>query len=631
MTGPGELRLLNSINSPRDLAKLNNDQLDSLADEIRRYLVSVVSKNGGHLASNLGVVETTIALHKVFDFKNDRLILDVGHQCYVHKLLTGRREGFEDLRKRGGIAGFPKTTESEYDAFNTGHSSTSVSAAIGIMRSDALAGRKRSVVALIGDGALTGGMAYEALDDVGQQQLPLIVVLNDNEMSISGNVGGMSRHLARVRSGRRYRGFKKRFSRALKKIPLIGKRLSSGLEGLKNRIKYFVLPNVLFEELGFTYLGPINGHDISALTEVFEHAKHMDKPVVIHVITHKGKGYEPAERNPEKFHGIGKFDEKTGECVSKPGNSAIFAEELCRLAGENEKLVAITAAMTSGTGLEAFKKLYPERFFDVGIAEQHAVTMAAGMAISGSLPVFCVYSSFLQRAYDQLLHDVCLQGLKVIIGVDRAGLVGADGETHHGIYDIAYMLSLPGMTLFSPSSEQELRLCLDTAVGSCAGPCAVRYNRGRLPSREVLCGDMFRWEFVRPVSVVSVVVTGRLAETVINAAEGLPVGVCIARVIRPADESALDKLLTSRIVVTVEDGVVDSGFGVHVAAYAAEHGSGCRIINLGVPNRIIEQGTVAQQDEECGIDEAGVRSLLEELLQMDRGVRSAEAQDGKAS
>ena len=620
-----ELELLNRIESPKDLAGLSLNELYKLAEEIRSYMITTVSRNGGHLASNLGVVEATIALHRVFDFKKDRLILDVGHQCYVHKLLTGRREGFDMLRKRGGVAGFPKTQESEYDSFNTGHSSTSISAAIGIMRADAIAGVKRSVVALIGDGALTGGMAYEALDDVGQQQLPLIVVLNDNEMSISGNVGGMSRYLARVRSGRRYRGFKKRFSKALQRIPLIGKKMSSGLERLKNRIKYFVLPNVLFEELGFTYLGPINGHDIAALTEVFEDAKRMDKPVIIHIITQKGRGYKPAEQNPEKFHGIGKFDEKTGESKSAPGNSAVFAGEVCALAEKHPKLTAITAAMTSGTGLEEFKNKYPERFFDVGIAEQHAVTMAAGMAIAGALPVFCVYSSFLQRAYDQLLHDVCLQNLKVIFGIDRAGLVGADGETHHGIYDIAYLMSLPNMSILSPSSVEELRLCLDTAVERIEGPCAIRYNRGVLPERACADKDMLRWEFITPVKPVTVVSTGRLTDTVIKACSGLDVGICNARSLRPMDEAALKTLASAETVVTVEDGVVNAGFGVQVAAFLNGKGA-CRVINLGIPNRVVEQGAVAQQDEECGIDEAGIRGLLTDLLKGDK-----EAAYGKES
>lgn len=608
-----DLKILNKIESPKDIRSLSAAELDSLAEEIRRYLVTTVSRTGGHLASNLGVVEMTIALHRVFDFETDRLVFDVGHQSYVHKLLTGRAKDFPTLRSRGGVSGFPKTNESIYDAFNTGHSSTSISAAIGMMRADKMNGVKRSVVALIGDGALTGGMAYEALDDVGQQKLPLIVVLNDNEMSISGNVGGMSRHLAKMRSARGYRSFKKGFSRALKHIPLIGNWLSDRFEHLKNRIKYFILPNVLFEELGFTYLGPIDGHDIDALTAVFKYARSMDKPVVIHALTHKGKGYAPAEKNPEKFHGIGKFDEQTGETKASFGNSAVFAEELCSIARDNPKVAAITAAMASGTGLDAFKREFPDRFFDVGIAEQHAVTMAAGMAIAGTVPVFCVYSSFLQRGFDQLLHDVCLQDLKVVFGIDRAGLVGADGETHHGIYDISYLNTLPNMKVLSPSSVQELRACLDWAVNENDSPCAIRYNRGKLPERE-MSGEIPSWECIKPFRSVCVAATGRLVSTAIAACEDLNVGLYNARSLRPMDEAALEKISHAHYVITVEDGVVNDGFGTQVAAYLAGIGAGTKVVSIGVPNRIIEQGTVAEQDEECGLSVQGLRQTIMQYM-----------------
>ncbi len=608
-----DLKILNKIESPKDIRSLSAAELDSLAEEIRRYLVTTVSRTGGHLASNLGVVEMTIALHRVFDFETDRLVFDVGHQSYVHKLLTGRAKDFPTLRSRGGVSGFPKTNESIYDAFNTGHSSTSISAAIGMMRADKMNGVKRSVVALIGDGALTGGMAYEALDDVGQQKLPLIVVLNDNEMSISGNVGGMSRHLAKMRSARGYRSFKKGFSRALKHIPLIGNWLSDRFEHLKNRIKYFILPNVLFEELGFTYLGPIDGHDIDALTAVFKYARSMDKPVVIHALTHKGKGYAPAEKNPEKFHGIGKFDEQTGETKASFGNSAVFAEELCSIARDNPKVAAITAAMASGTGLDAFKREFPDRFFDVGIAEQHAVTMAAGMAIAGTVPVFCVYSSFLQRGFDQLLHDVCLQDLKVVFGIDRAGLVGADGETHHGIYDISYLNTLPNMKVLSPSSVQELRACLDWAVNENDSPCAIRYNRGKLPERE-MSGEIPSWECIKPFRSVCVAATGRLVSTAIAACEDLNVGLYNARSLRPMDEAALEKISHAHYVITVEDGIVNDGFGTQVAAYLAGIGAGTKVVSIGVPNRIIEQGSVAEQDEECGLSVQGLRQTIMQYM-----------------
>ena len=606
-----ELKILPGIKSPEDLKKLGEQELNDLADEIRRYLVTTVSRNGGHLASNLGVVELTIALHRVFDFSTDRVVFDVGHQSYVHKLLTGRADSFGTLRKRGGISGFPKSSESVYDAFNTGHSSTSISAAIGIMRADAVRGVDRSVVALIGDGALTGGMAYEALDDVGQNKLPLIVVLNDNEMSISGNVGGLSRHLAKLRSARGYRSFKSGFANALNRIPLVGKWTSARLEKLKNRIKYFILPNVLFEELGFTYLGPINGHDIKSLTMVFEHARKMDRPVVIHTITKKGKGYEPAERDPEKFHGIGKFDEKTGRSKSSFGNSAIVAEELCLMAENDPDIVAITAAMASGTGLDSFREKLPSRFFDVGIAEQHAVTMAAGMAIAGAKPVFCVYSSFLQRGFDQLLHDVCLQNLKVVFGIDRAGLVGADGETHHGIYDISYLMTLPNMRILSPSSKDELRACLRWAVEECDSPCAIRYNRGVLEDRPIDRElPILKWECIKPFRSLCVIATGRMVSAAVRVCSELNVGLYNARSIRPMDEELLDSLSRAHCIVTIEDGIVTDGFGTQVAAYMNSKGYGTRVVSIGVPNRIVEQGTVSEQDEECGLSDEELKKTI---------------------
>ncbi len=614
MVSYDELKLLKRINSPEDLKALSMEELYELADEMRRYMVSVVSKNGGHLSSNLGIVELTIALHLCFDFRSDRLVFDVGHQCYPHKLLTGRAKEFQTLRKKDGISGFPKTTESEYDAFNVGHSSTAASAALGILRAMRLEGNtKDRVVAVVGDGALTGGLAYEALDDAGEKELPFIVILNDNKMSISGNVGGMSSHLSKLRTSKGYKKFKRRFSGHLKKIPLVGKGMSRGIEKFKNRVKYFVLPNVLFEELGFTYLGPIDGHDIDALTAVFKYARSMDKPVVIHALTHKGKGYAPAEKNPEKFHGIGKFDEQTGETKASFGNSAVFAEELCSIARDNPKVAAITAAMASGTGLDAFKREFPDRFFDVGIAEQHAVTMAAGMAIAGTVPVFCVYSSFLQRGFDQLLHDVCLQDLKVVFGIDRAGLVGADGETHHGIYDISYLNTLPNMKVLSPSSVQELRACLDWAVNENDSPCAIRYNRGKLPERE-MSGEIPSWECIKPFRSVCVAATGRLVSTAIAACEDLNVGLYNARSLRPMDEAALEKISHAHYVITVEDGVVNDGFGTQVAAYLAGIGAGTKVVSIGVPNRIIEQGSVAEQDEECGLSVQGLRQTIMQYM-----------------
>lgn len=608
-----ELKLLSRINSPEDLKALSTEELYQLADEMRRYMVSVVSKNGGHLSSNLGIVELTIALHLCFDFRSDRLVLDVGHQCYPHKLLTGRAKQFTTLRKKDGISGFPKTTESEYDAFNVGHSSTAASAALGILRAMRLEGNTDSrVVAVVGDGALTGGLAYEALDDAGEKELPFIVILNDNKMSISGNVGGVSSHLSKLRTSKGYKKFKRRFSGHLKKIPLIGKSLSNSIERLKNRIKYFVLPNVLFEELGYTYAGPFDGHNIEELVTILEHAKKnvTDKPMLIHVMTKKGKGYAPAEKDPERFHGIGAFDEATGKSVSGNNNSKIFADELCTLAEKDKRIVAITAAMPAGTGLSEFQKRFPDRFFDVGIAEQHAVTMAAGMASAGLRPVFAVYSTFLQRGYDQLLHDVCLQNLPVVFGVDRAGLVGADGETHQGVYDIAYFSTLPnGFTLLSPSSEEELRAMLGHAL-TLGGPCAVRYSRGLLPSRKLnTVVPMDEWEMVRNIKPCTVVASGRLLEVAEKACEGLPVGLVNARKLCPLGQKELRMLDGAKCIITVEDGSRDSGFGAQLARLACAEGK-LRVLTLGVPNEPICAASPAEQDELCGLTAEQIRQVV---------------------
>lgn len=616
-----DLELLKAISTPDDLKKLNKQELAALAAEIRAYMVSTVSKNGGHLASNLGIVELTIALHLCFDFKKDRLVFDVGHQCYPHKLLTGRAEAFPTLRTKDGISGFPKTSESEYDAFNVGHSSTAISAGLGMLRAMRLRGDMDSrVVAVVGDGAMTGGLAYEALDDAGESELPFIVILNDNRMSISGNVGGLSAHLSGLRTSKGYKRFKRRLSGNLKKVPRVGRGISNRIERFKNRIKYFILPNVLFEELGYTYVGPFDGHNVSELCQILEHAKNnmTDKPVLIHIITEKGKGYAPAENDPERFHGIGSFNEETGESSTSNNNSKVFADELCRLAAKDERIAAITAAMPSGTGLSAFANRFPERFFDVGIAEQHASTMAAGMAMGGMKPVFAVYSTFLQRAYDQLLHDVCLQKLPVVFGIDRAGLVGADGETHQGVYDIAYLTTLPGgFKLFSPSTQQELCAMLRHAL-ELNEPCAVRYSRGLLPSKELEeNADMESWEIISEVRKVTVVASGRLLENAIKACEGLDVGLVNARLVSPVTESRLELLAGADTIITVEDGSRDTGFGAQLARLACEKG-GIRVKCLGVPNHPICAASPKQQDEECGLLPEQIRNTVIECM-IDRG------------
>lgn len=609
----GDLKLLQGIKAPSDLKKLNKDELKALAAEIRAYMISTVAKNGGHLASNLGIVELTIALHLCFDFSRDRLVFDVGHQCYPHKLLTGRAKAFDTLRTKDGISGFPKTSESEYDAFNVGHSSTAISAGLGMLRAMRMSGDTTGrVVAVVGDGAMTGGLAYEALDDAGESELPFIVILNDNRMSISGNVGGLSAHLSGLRTSRGYKRFKSGFAGRLKKVPKFGNGLSNAIERFKNRIKYFILPNVLFEELGYTYVGPFDGHDIDELCSILEHAKNNvpDKPVLIHVMTEKGKGYAPAEMDPERFHGIGAFNEATGESASSDNNSKVFAETLCRLAEQDERITAITAAMPSGTGLSVFAEKFPNRFFDVGIAEQHAVTMAAGMAMAGMKPVFAVYSTFLQRGYDQLLHDVCLQNLPVVFGVDRAGLVGADGETHQGAYDIAYFSTLPGgIKLFSPSSREELAAMTEHAF-KLNEPCAIRYSRGLLPSRAT--GDPERldeWEIIKAVRPITVIASGRLLENAIKAAEGLDVGIINARLVCPITEALLAVTDGAQTLITIEDGSRDTGFGAQVARLMCDRG-GVRVKTLGIPNYPVCAASPSQQDEECGISVERIRETI---------------------
>ena len=473
-----EYPILRQLNGPKDLQALPEDKLPALAEEIRGYMVDCVSKNGGHLAASLGAVDLIIALHRVYTDEGDRLLFDVGHQAYAHKILTGRRDAFTTLRQEGGLSGFPKREESPYDAFNTGHASTSISAALGMARAKQLLHQPGHVAAVIGDGALTGGLAYEALDDGGDSKLPLVVVLNDNEMSISRNVGAMSRSLSRLRASSGYNRLKRFVVRVLER-GMVGRRMSKNIEGFKNRIKRFVLQNTFFEEMGFTYLGPISGHDIPQMIDLLGEARALERPVVVHVITQKGKGYSPSEQNPEKFHGVAPFSPETG-AVASSGTvscSETFGKTLLELARKDGRIVAITAAMRDGTGLRPFFETFPDRAFDVGIAEEHALTMAAGMAAEGLRPVAAIYSSFLQRAVDQLYHDICLQKLPVVIGVDRAGLVGQDGETHQGIYDPAMLCAIPNLSVYEPATLSELRAMIRLAV-SRGEPAAIRYCRG---------------------------------------------------------------------------------------------------------------------------------------------------------
>jgi 1-deoxy-D-xylulose-5-phosphate synthase len=615
-----KLRLLDTINSPGDLKALNSNQLTQLADEIRRQLVETVSDTGGHLAPNLGVVELTLAIHRVFDSPQDQIVWDVGHQTYVHKLLTGRQSEFADLRQYHGLSGFPKRSESPHDHFGTGHSSTSISAALGLALARDLRQEKHYVLAVIGDGALTGGMAFEALNHAGHLRTNLIVILNDNEMSIVNNVGALSRYLSRLRTEPVYFRSKEEVESLLKRIPKIGSRVLYAVDRLKDAVKYLVLPGVLFEELGFTYLGPVDGHNLPGVRDILNNAKQLEGPVLIHLITKKGKGYGPAERNPDKFHGIGPFDIASGLSLKAkeaiPSYTEIFGQTLVQQAEEDERILAITAAMPGGTGLEEFARRFPKRFFDVGIAEQHAVTMAAGLACQGFKPVVAVYSTFLQRAYDQVLHDVCLQNLSVLIAIDRAGLVGEDGATHQGVYDISFLRHIPNLTIMAPKDENELRHCLETARGL-SGPVAVRYPRGAgrgIPMESKLRSfPIGQAEVVREGQDLLIVALGTMVYTALEAAEqlqdqGVSVAVINARFVKPLDEELILKYAGAiKRVVTLEEHCLAGGFGsavletLHRFKDAEKPLHSLEILNIGIPDEFVEHGSPARLRELYGL------------------------------
>ena len=601
--------ILQQLNGPADLQALPEEKLPALAEEVRGYMVDCVSKNGGHLAASLGAVDLIIALHRVYTDEKDRLIFDVGHQAYAHKILTGRRDAFADLRQEGGISGFPKREESPYDAFNTGHASTSISAALGMVRAKNLLHEAGHVAAVIGDGALTGGLAYEALDDGGDSKLPLVVVLNDNEMSISRNVGAMSRSLSRLRASSGYNRLKRFVVRALE-TGTVGRRMSKNLEGFKNRIKRFVLQNTFFEEMGFTYLGPIDGHDIPQMIALLREAKALERPVVVHVITQKGKGYSLSERNPEKFHGIAPFSPETGAVAASgaPSCSQVFGETVLELGKEDECIVAITAAMRDGTGLRPFFDAFPDRAFDVGIAEEHALTMAAGMAAEGLKPVAAIYSSFLQRAVDQLCHDICLQKLPVVVGVDRAGLVGQDGETHQGIYDPALLCAIPHISVYEPATLAELRAMVRLAVER-GEPAAIRYCRGTLPEggdEELVTYG--KWVTLRPAADVVIVAAGPLVEIARQVAEEQDCGLVEARFYKPLDYALLDDLRKRgcRLVVAEEN---VAALSLYVAAYCPE----LVVRPLCLPDGPMPQATVARQRTLGGVDAAAMTRAVREL------------------
>lgn len=559
------MKILNTIKSPEDLKKLSNEKLNVLCSEIREFLVKTVMKSGGHLASNLGVTELTVAMLKTFNLPKDKIIYDVGHQSYVHKMLTGRLDDFDTLRCFGGLSGFPKTSESEYDSFNTGHASTSISAALGIARARDLNNENYNVVAVIGDGAMTGGMAFEGLNDAGSADTKLIVILNDNEMSIEKNVGGLSSYLNKIRTAPKYSRTKDSVQEFLQKFGSVGNALEKGIKTIKNGIKYAYTSGALFEFLGFTYIGICDGNNIESLCDVFDRAKNIDGPVLIHVLTKKGLGYADAEDSPEKFHGVSRST--TSIKKSDITYSAAYGSLLCSIAAENNKVVAITAAMPSGCGLVEFSTEYPDRFFDVGIAEQHAVTMAAGLAIGGITPVVSVYSTFLQRAYDQILHDVCMQNLHVVFAVDRAGIVGEDGETHQGIFDMSFLLHIPNMTVLAPSCYEELKAMMDYAINTCKGPVAIRYPRGTVAFRDCDAFRVSRAEKLSDGSNITIVAAGNMIDTSIRVKKILAENQITAdlfnvRTVTPFDKetifSSIDK---TGFLVTVEDNMKTGGMG----------------------------------------------------------------------
>ena len=603
---------LDRINEANDIKKIEPEAYDALASEIRSFIIKSVSEHGGHLASNLGVVELTMALHLCMDFPNDKLIWDVGHQAYTHKLLTGRKEDFSGLRTFGGMSGFPKHKESPCDAFDTGHSSTSISAALGYARARDLKGEDRTVVAVIGDGSLTGGMAYEALNNVSHLKSNMIIVLNDNKMSISENVGGLSKHLTALRTRESYMDFKMDVEKKLKQIPHVGDSVARSVKKSKDSIRQLFVKGGFFEDFGIKYIGPIDGHDIKEMVRVLNALKRLNEPVVMHVVTQKGRGYVPAEQNPSAFHGVGSFDIATGESLASKSltYTSVFSKTICRLGKAHPDVVTICAAMPDGTGLTAFKKHFPGRFFDVGIAEQHAVTFAAGLAAGGLIPVVAVYSSFLQRAYDQIIHDVCIQNLPVVFCVDRAGLVGADGETHQGIFDLSYLSMIPNMTVCAPKNKYELYDMLYFAY-QYHGPIAIRYPRGsayegfknmRSPIEYGKSELMFEGEKIALVAVGSMVQTAvQVREKLLD--KGINATVVNARFVCPLDTECLDRLSRDhQWIVTMEENVLKGGFGEACGDYLLKKHEDVRLIHVGVPDVYVEHGGVDQLKKTLHMD-----------------------------
>lgn len=617
--------MIGGLKLPEDLKGLSLEELQQVAAEVRAYMIKTVADNGGHLAASLGVVELTVALHSTYSSPRDLITWDVGHQSYPHKLLTGRWEQFPTLRCRGGLCGFPKPSESIHDPFISGHSSTSISAALGLARARDLQGEDYKVVAVIGDGALTGGMAFEALNDAGHRRADLLVILNDNEMSIGSNVGSMSAYLGRIRSDPKYSRLKKDFEHFVARVPMIGKKMVDTAEKIKGGLKYVFMPGMLFEELGFTYFGPVDGHNIKAIKNILKQAEQMSGPVMVHVITEKGKGYHYAEQSPEVFHGIGPFDPKNGLPLKKkktPTYTDVFGRTLLELARVNPEIIAVTAAMSSGTGLRAFAAEFPERFFDVGIAEQHGVTMAAAMAAGGLRPVVAVYSTFLQRAYDQILHDTCLQSLPVVFAVDRAGIVGEDGETHQGLFDLSYLRNLPNMSIMAPANGRELQQMLVSAFDHSAGPVAVRYPRDKVeeeqeeqlaieaPHPEPLAWG--RGELLRSGEDLLLLAAGTVVSAALEAVEtlfwqGIKAAVINARFVKPLDEELIVGWAQKcGRVITIEENVLAGGFGSAVMELLERKGLQIPLKRIGIDDRFVEHGTRAEMLSLYGLDTGGI-------------------------
>ncbi len=622
-------QVLDRISHPHDLKKLDREELAQLSHELRQEIITTVSKNGGHLASNLGVIELTLALHFVFDLPRDKLVWDVGHQSYAHKLLTGRRERFQTLRQYGGLSGFPKRDESPYDTFDSGHSGTSISSALGMAEARRQKGEEGKIIAIIGDGSLTSGLAFEGLNQAGHIDRDLIVVLNDNEMSISPNVGAFSSYLNRLMTGQFVNRFREDMRAFLETVPGIGKSVLRFAKQAEESLKGFLMPGLLFEEMGMKYIGPIDGHRLDHLIETFQNVKKLKGPILIHVITKKGKGYLPAEENPARFHGMGPFNIETGEALTDSSKGAptftdVFGETLCRLARENKRLVAVTAAMQNGTGLEKFSKEFPGRFYDIGIAEQHAVTFAAGLALEGMKPVVAIYSTFLQRAYDQVHQDICLQNLPVVFALDRGGIVGEDGGTHHGVFDLSYLRHIPNLVMMAPKDENELQHMIKTAI-DWNGPVALRYPRGRGLGIEMDAVprsiEIGKGELLKEGRDLLILAIGSVVAPSLHAAErleeiGINAAVVNARFIKPLDRELICRMAvkTGR-VVTVEENVLQGGFGSGMLELFQEEGLlTIPVLRLGIPDQFLEHGSQSLLRKTYGIDEEGIFRAVREMV-----------------